>query len=697
MKKLLTLLIALVLTLSLTSCEMVPDSIMDKINEILNSFQGNGNNEHIHDFVILKEESKAADCITDGIEVSVCSCGEKTETVIPALGHDWKKASEITATCTSYGYIKYKCNGCGEIQFEETSPSGHEWNEFVENSRIVTCRKPECNSVKLGDPNGKYTEALTFSFTKDDEDNITAKYDEVLAMLEAADDYDTALHGYAESGVLADAYAVVDASHTELYDFVLYAISQRQLAEIAYYCDMDNTELEETYTYMMDYCTNLISTFYSLSQPFYDSCYREFYYYGMTEAEINAYLFDSNAVSNPEYTALSERNNAIEAEVVALLAATNGYPVAGDYLPVLYAEYVENNNKMAQLMGYENYLEYAYANVYGREYTYQDVAQFSGYVKEYLTPAYITIVDKFYNLKYTEKEVNEYYTQASESFFSSVRANTPLNDYIDTLAFTSNPNKMISFSDEFNKLMVDGNLFRGDYSGAFVTNITSCNIPIAYFGPSYDNAFTIAHEFGHYMNEIYSGGDIDQSYDLLEMHSQGNEMLYLHFVEPYLTKAGYRLLEVYQLLIMLDTVMAGFAVDTFEQAVYLNYYEGTNADVIMADGKITADEYDLLYQSILADFGATDYLSAEYWRYGMTVTSPCYYVSYSVSAISVLQLYGMAMNDGFDVAKDAYLKLFTYVDENPEMTMEEILDYAGMLSYNDEELYMYIKNFIKAI
>ena len=49
---------------------------------------------------------------------------------------------------------------------------------------------------------------------------------------------------------------------------------------------------------------------------------------------------------------------------------------------------------------------------------------------------------------------------------------------------------------------------------------------------------------------------------------------------------------------------------------------------------------------------------------------------------------------GFDVAKDAYLKLFTYVDENPEMTMEEILAYAGMLSYNDEELYVNLKNYM---
>ena len=107
---------------------------------------------------------------------------------------------------------------------------------------------------------------------------------------------------------------------------------------------------------------------------------------------------------------------------------------------------------------------------------------------------------------------------------------------------------------------------------------------------------------------------------------------------------------------------------------------------------MTSDEYDLLYSSICEDYGVADALDG-YWEYGMTITSPCYYVSYSVSAISVLQLYEVAHSQGFDVAKDQYLKLFTYVDENPEMGMEEILNYAGMLSFKNEQLYINLNNF----
>jgi hypothetical protein len=45
------------------------------------------------------------------------------------------------------------------------------------------------------------------------------------------------------------------------------------------------------------------------------------------------------------------------------------------------------------------------------------------------------------------------------------------------------------------------------------------------------------------------------------------------------------------------------------------------------------------------------------------------------------------------VAKEQYLKLFTYVDENPEMGMNDLLGYAGMLSFKDEQLYVSLNEY----
>ena len=649
---------------------------------------------HVHEFVLSETDSVKVSCEADGKEVKVCSCGEKQETVIPATGHDMQVAMESKPTCTGTGSTDYKCSNCGKMQYNNYEALGHNYEENAsEPSRVKRCLNEGCTSCMWGEYESKYTEQLTFHFTKEDEAAIDAKYDEVKAMVEAAAKYDPALHGYAETGALAEEYKIVDAAHTELYDMVMNAMSQQQLAMIAYYCDMKNTELEETYSYMMDYQTNVIAKFYTLSRPFYDSCYRDFYYYGMTEEEINAFLFDSDAISNPEYTALKERNNVIEQQVVA----PDFDPAK---LPELYAEFADNNNKMAQLMGYDNYLEYAYENVYGRDYTYQDVAQLSEYVKTYISPVFAQVYKTWSTLTgYTQDDLNKYYDQVQTPFFSTLEGNTLVNDYIDLMAFTSNPDKNIAFSDEFNKLMSEGNMFRGDYDGAFVTSIYSQNLPIAYFGKGYDNCFTIVHEFGHYMNEVYSGeiyadSDYSQSYDLLEMHSQGNELLYLCYLEANSNypEIAHTLIRTHALDNMLYSGMAGFTIDTFEQAIYLDEYTGLGADEIMADGTITADEYNTLYTYICTDYGVEEALSG-YWSYGMTVTSPCYYVSYSVSAISVLQLYEVAKTEGFDVAKEQYLKLFTYTDENPEMGMNDILSYAGMLSFKDEQLYVSLNNY----
>ena len=657
-----------------------------------------GCKSHVHEFVLSEADSKPASCTAAGLEVKVCSCGEKQETPIEATGHNFQVVLDTPPSCTGKGSVDSKCANCGRMQYTNVDATGHNFEEVSsEPSRVRRCLNAGCTECAWGEYEGKYTDELTFKFTEEDEAALEAKYQEIKALVEAAPKYDPELHGYAETGALAEEYAAVDALHSELYDMVEYVISQQQLAMVAYYCDMDNTELEETYSYMMDYQDNAVAQFYTLSQPFYDSCYRDFYYYGMTEEEIMAFLFDSNAISNPEYTALKERNNAIEVEFLALSSSEQKAR-----LPELYAEFVDNNNKMAELMGYDNYLEYSYENVRSRDYTYQEAAQLAEYAKTYLAPVLVKLYQAWSGFSGVPEDVRALFqAQLSDSFFGSLSGNTLVNDYIDLMEFNSDPDRIISFSDEFNKLMSDGNMFRGDYEGAFVTTIASEKLPIAYFGKGYQDCFTVVHEFGHYMNEVYSGeiyadSDYSQSYDLLEMHSQGNELLYLCYLEEYsdYSQDALAMIRTYALVNMLYAAIAGFTIDSLEQAIYLDQYTGYGAEEIMADGTITADEYNELYNNICIDFGVQELLGG-YWQYGMTITSPCYYVSYSVSAISVLQLYEVAKTEGFDTAKEQYLKLFTYVDEDPGMGVDDVLLYAGMLSFTDEQLYIQLDQYFK--
>ena len=649
---------------------------------------------HVHEFIPL--EIKEVTCEEDGKETLQCACGETQENVYTALGHDMQPNGGIEASCTRNGMNYFKCANCGKSTSEVVKKLGHEFGDPVEASRFSYCTREGCSMSEPAFPkSGKYTDTLSFTFGDADKEALDAKHNEILAILEAAEAYDADKHAYAESGALADEYAAAEVIYEEYSDLIYLARDQYSIAMTFYYCDKPGQDYETIYDEMSEFYTDLVSKYYSLSQPWYDSKYRDFFFYGATEDEIKAFLADSNAYANPEYAQLQARNTEIE------IAFNNIEDTATDPLVcTLFYEVVQNNKRIAEILGYDNYLEYAYENVYDREYTYLDVAQFTEYVVTYMAPIYNKVLaEHIANMSngasYTQKQIDEFYAVVSESFFTNVKSNVLFNDYIDMMemAFTSNPDKLYSFSDALNDLCVDGNLFRGKKDSAYVTYLYGNKIPVVYFGAGYDSPVTVSHEFGHYMNEIYNQSEYNQSYDLLETHSQGNEMLFIYFVKDYVSSTAYKLSETYQMYSTLASVISALRVDAFEQAIYLDSYDGYFADIIMADGVISADEYDLLYESIGKDFGLNDGADdLKYWRYGMTISSPCYYVSYSVSAINSLQLYAKIYSDGFDAAKDSYLKLFTYTDVDPEMDMDEVLEYAGLKSYTSEDLYKELYN-----
>ena len=671
MKKLLAIILMLVMAISLVGCSMLPDDIAASIEDFKNNIFGTEPDNNPPSDEPVEENPQEE-------PVHVC---------------EFFTIQKIFPSCTEDGLERFKCE-CGKSKSEAIPALGHAWGDMKEASRFIFCSRLGCKSSKLYEGNGKYAEALKFTFGDEDKAVLAQKHDQLSAILAAADAYDPTLHAFSEEGALAEEYEAAEAIYEE-YDALIYeAQGQYSIAMTLYYCDNQNKELEQIYNDMMEYYNELVSKFYSLSQPWYDSKFREFFFYGATEEEINAFLFDSNAYANPEYTALKSRNDAIELEFYNI-----ANPVSDPAVCELYAEFVENNNKIAEILGYDNYLEYAYENVYNRDYTYQDVAVFVEYLREYVAPIYNAYYDKFKGLSYSNAEIEEYSNIVGYSFFENYEGNEMFNNYIDdmNMAFTSNPDKQISFSDNLNSLMSDGNLFKGTYEGAYVTSIRGeQNIPIAYFGHRYNNSMTVAHEFGHYMNEVYNMSAYSQSYDLLEVHSQGQEMLYLYYIDTTdkLSNTAYAMVETEQILNALYSIMCAAQVDCFERAIYLNSYDGPNSDIIMADGKITADEYDLLYSSLSEYLGIEEkYQDNTYWRYGMTITSACYYISYSVSATAAIQIYAKAHTESFDAAKESYLELFTYTDANPDMTVEEILSYADLMSYNDENLYILLNEF----
>ncbi|MBQ2893942.1 MAG: hypothetical protein IJE92_00325, partial [Clostridia bacterium] len=356
-------------------------------------------------------------------------------------------------------------------------------------------------------------------------------------------------------------------------------------------------------------------------------------------------------------------------------------------------QFVANNNAMAKIKGYDNYMEYAYKEIYGREYTPEQSAVYFGYLKQYIAPLYSQYYSLYnqYNKSITSKHQTIYEEFAQKSFFDSISANHSINDFFETIKTVDKEGNETSYGDIFNELMKNQNYFTGTYDGAYMWYVRSLETPILFFGPSGGN--TVVHEFGHYCNEL-KNYNYSQSFDLSETHSQGLEILYLSWLKDnekyldYISESAFNLYRAYQLYNNIWITCIAASVDAFERAVYTNTYDGASAGKFLEDGKITKEEYDPLFEEILTDAGVGT-LYKSYWRM-VTIRSAGYYISYSVSMCGSLQLASDGTN--YDKMVESYLKLVNYTDveSQREFTYKQVLEHAGLYAYDDEEMFKYI-------
>lgn len=628
----------------------------------------------------------------------------------PTHEHDF--VGEITPeNCVDDGYTTYTC-ACTTTYIDDIVPAyGHSFT-FSETDYfgMVTCNNENCEHAARKPSERIYEDDFVYDFDSEKQAEIDGRYATMLEILENTEKYDQAIHGYVKDSELYLANKEFETYFDAFYDDLMYLVEQYQYAYVFYCVDATdkNTTAYETIT---EYRTNKISEFYSLYSMIYETAFREYFFDkhegGWTDEDIEAALIMSNSYGGGEYAEINKRISEIEIAYEKIKNADTDPQVLE-----LYQEFVTLNNRLAQLSGYDNYPEYAYENVYGRDYTPADVAQMRGYVKKYLKDAYLKIYSNYYTAMTTGAVLqgtieSKYYNALSEdSVFESKIATDLIKKYFETMNSDAGVagDKAIDFYHHANELFKNGNYYTGEYEGAFNYWIPAQDTSILYFGPdSYSGAFTFVHEFGHYYNGIYNQG-ISMSYDLEETHSQANEMMFLSFLEDNLPKATLKKIynKVYydNVFNMFAIIMLATAVDEFEYCVYTNTApDGTPQTY-------TANDYDKLFTQIMSSYGIADSLNTSYWRY-VVIHAPSYYISYAMSALPCIELLTVAETEGFEVAQAKYFKFFTFTDDETVVTVDEYgdkvinigygdtLEYIGLHSIFDEGLYTTINNYFK--
>lgn len=305
--------------------------------------------------------------------------------------------------------------------------------------------------------------------------------------------------------------------------------------------------------------------------------------------------------------------------------------------PIL-ASLVTLRNQYAVSKGYKNYAEYAYPNVYGRDYTTAEAAQFEADVKKYVSPILKSSSNILYfngdlsadNLSGLENLTQKQVLNLVQPYMVNVSSEyAELFDYMVR-------NGLCDLNPASTKLSVGFTTAIGEYHSAYIFNCPSSGA---------DDVKTLIHEFGHYAQDCLDLNSTT-SYDVAEINSQGLEALYLKYADGIAGDKGGDAYRAATAADLLYAVVTGCLYDEFQQKLY-------------EDGNMTTDEMNGLFHVLAAGYGLNYGLDGESYSWvevSHTFEDPMYYISYATSAATALELLDLSQSN-YDAAADKYLQL----------------------------------------
>lgn len=357
-------------------------------------------------------------------------------------------------------------------------------------------------------------------------------------------------------------------------------------------------------------------------------------------------------------------------ELVVQYQALSQEELAEGIIP-LYQKLIANNNRIAQIYGYDNYYTYGYDVVYARDYTTDTVQQARDYAIKYLVPTVPAILQQFalgfQRLTQAEQQVviafmEESYQDTDKDY---------VNLYIDSLP--EDLQAVMNHLWQYDRAIFADST--GAKEGAFTVNIG--DDAICFFGPGYDSTLTLVHEMGHYASTLNL--DLDECpMDLAELHSQGNEWLFMNELQDALDPKVYAVIRDYKMYMDMCTILVSFMVDDFEERIYTTDVSG-----------YTREDFDAVAEEVCQAYGGADFVNnyltdfQSYWRL-VVMESPVYYVSYAMSDVAALNLYTIASQDT-EKAYEIYGHLLKDVDL--DLGFQENLKKVGLSGPFDSEVY----------
>ena len=357
-------------------------------------------------------------------------------------------------------------------------------------------------------------------------------------------------------------------------------------------------------------------------------------------------------------------------ELVVEYQALSQEELAEGIIP-LYQKLIANNNRIGRIYGYDNYYTYGYDVVYARDYTTDTVQKARDYAIKYLVPTVPAILQEFaLGFQRLDQEGQQVVAAFMEGSYQDTDKDY-VNLYIDSLP--EDLQAVMNHLWQYDRAIFADST--GAKEGAFTVNIG--DDAICFFGPGYDSTLTLVHEMGHYASTLNL--DLDECpMDLAELHSQGNEWLFMNELQDALDPKVYAVIRDYKMYMDMCTILVSFMVDDFEERIYTTDVSG-----------YTREDFDAVAEEVCQAYGGADFVNnyltdfQSYWRL-VVMESPVYYVSYAMSDVAALNLYTIASQDT-EKAYEIYGHLLKDVDL--DLGFQENLKKVGLSGPFDSQVY----------
>lgn len=432
---------------------------------------------------------------------------------------------------------------------------------------------------------------------------------------------DTALE-HEDIDVVEDAiwefYAVYDDFYTNYY-----------LAMLEYSRDLTDLYWEQEYNYCITHSTQVDAGLDRLYRSLAQSPVRQILegedyfgsgYFDSFEGEsiYDEYLTDLLT----QEAGLCAQYQTISGEAAAVEYYSEAYFTEyGTQMAELFLELVELRQQIADYVGYDDYVSFAYDFYHIRDYTPQQAISYMAEIRAELVPLYQQVAQS----GIWEQEVS---TSSEE----------------DTFAFLQSTAKNMggTVADAFSAMkragVYDISYGPNKYNASFELYLPNYYTPYVFLCPTgtvYDQ-LTFAHEFGHFCCDYVTIGGSMQSVDVSEVFSQAMEyfgILYADNAED---------LKQLKMADCLGVYVQQAAYASFEHQVYA--LEGED---------LTVENIQTLYEQICISYGVDSpyWDSRDYVCIPHFYNNPLYIISYVISNDAAFQLYQMEeANPGSGVA-----------------------------------------------